>query len=186
MGLPSGANSRPLCAFKLCGPLPKYEFREEWGDFLDRISFAAYSWNRIWCPPCLGLPKVPLGAPKTEAQESGLSCFNWLGKKGCSRSIIDFLVANMIRPMRFGSRRPSEFVLETWIRNRNALTEKAWEDGQSCFHLYNVIITELSNNHGDGLLWKRHLKSRAASNFIALIPSRLIHQMLANFFDVEF
>ena len=64
----------------------------------------------------------------------------------------------------------------------NALTEKAWEDGQSCTHLYNVIITELSNNHGDGLLRKRHLKSRAASNFIALIPSRLIRQMLANFF----
>ena len=100
--------------------------------------------------------------------------------------MIDFLVTNMIRPMRFGSRRPSEFVLETWIRNRNALTEKAWEDGQSCTHLYNVIITEVSNNDGDGLLRKRHLKSRAASNFIALIPSRLIHQMLANFFDVEF
>ena len=31
MGLPSGANSRPPCAFKLCSPLPKYEFREEGG-----------------------------------------------------------------------------------------------------------------------------------------------------------
>ena len=43
-------------------------------------------------------------------------------------------------------------------------------------------IREVSNNDGDGLLRKRHLKSRAASNFIALIPSRLIRQMLANFF----
>ena len=33
---------------------------------------------------------------------------------------------------------------------------------------------------------KRHLKSHAASNFIALIPSRLIRQMMANFFGVEF
>ena len=43
-------------------------------------------------------------------------------------------------------------------------------------------IREVSNNDGDGLLRKRHLKSRAASNFIALIPSRLIRQMLAIFF----
>ena len=72
----------------------------------------------------------------------------------------------------------------------NALTEKAREDAQSCTHLYKrveqiycgFIITEVSNNGDDGLLRKRHLKSRAASNFIALIPSRLIRQMLANFF----
>ena len=38
-------------------------------------------------------------------------------------------------------------------------------------------------------LRKRHLKSsriRAASNFIALIPFRLLRQMLANVFGVEF
>ena len=29
MGVPSDANSRPPCTSKLCGPLPKYEFREE-------------------------------------------------------------------------------------------------------------------------------------------------------------
>ena len=37
MGVPSGANSRPPCASKLCSPVPKYEFREEGaggGDFL--------------------------------------------------------------------------------------------------------------------------------------------------------
>ena len=35
MGVPNGANSQPPCAFKLCSPLPKYEFREEGaGDFL--------------------------------------------------------------------------------------------------------------------------------------------------------
>ena len=34
MGVPSGASSRPPCASKLCGPVPKYEFREEGGDFL--------------------------------------------------------------------------------------------------------------------------------------------------------
>ena len=33
---------------------------------------------------------------------------------------------------------------------------------------------------------KRHLKSDAASNFITLIPSRLICQMLAIFSAVEF
>ena len=35
MGIPSGANSRPLCASKLCGPAPKYEFHVEGGDFRD-------------------------------------------------------------------------------------------------------------------------------------------------------
>ena len=35
MGVPNGANSQPPCAFKLCSPLPKYEFREAGaGDFL--------------------------------------------------------------------------------------------------------------------------------------------------------
>ena len=35
MGVPSGANSRPPCASKVCSPVPKYEFREEGaGDFL--------------------------------------------------------------------------------------------------------------------------------------------------------
>ena len=29
MLVPSGAKSRPPCASKLCGPVPKYEFREE-------------------------------------------------------------------------------------------------------------------------------------------------------------
>ena len=31
MLVPSGANSRPPCASKLCGPVPKYEFHEEEG-----------------------------------------------------------------------------------------------------------------------------------------------------------
>ena len=37
MGVPSGANSRPLWASKLCGPVPKYEFHVEGGggDFVD-------------------------------------------------------------------------------------------------------------------------------------------------------
>ena len=33
MGVPSGASSRPPCASKLYGPVPKYEFREEGGIF---------------------------------------------------------------------------------------------------------------------------------------------------------
>ena len=48
----------------------------------------------------------------------------------------------------------------------NALTEKAWEDAQSCTHLYKrveqiycgFIITEVSNNGGDGLLRETSLK----------------------------
>lgn len=40
--------------------------------------------------------KVPLGVPKTMAQESDLWGFNSLGKGDCSYSIIDFLFANMI------------------------------------------------------------------------------------------
>ena len=48
----------------------------------------------------------------------------------------------------------------------NALTEKAWEDAQSCTHLYKrveqiycgLIITEVSNNGGDGLLRETSLK----------------------------
>ena len=50
MGVPSGANSRPLWASKLCGPVPKYEFHVErggGGGFCGLISFVAYSWNRI-------------------------------------------------------------------------------------------------------------------------------------------
>ena len=31
MLVPSGAKSRPPCVSKLCGPVPKYEFREEEG-----------------------------------------------------------------------------------------------------------------------------------------------------------
>ena len=31
MLVPSGAKSRPPCASKLCGPVSKYEFREEGG-----------------------------------------------------------------------------------------------------------------------------------------------------------
>ena len=31
MGVPSGASIRSPCASKLCGPVPKYEFREEGG-----------------------------------------------------------------------------------------------------------------------------------------------------------
>ena len=33
MGVPSGANNRPPCASKFCGPVSKYEFREEGGVF---------------------------------------------------------------------------------------------------------------------------------------------------------
>ena len=40
--------------------------------------------------------KGPLGAPKTMVQKSHLSGFNGLGKEECSRSIMDYLVANMI------------------------------------------------------------------------------------------
>ena len=58
MGVPSGANSQPPCSSKLCGPVPKYKFSDDRGDFLALISFAAYSWNRILCPPRLGLPCV--------------------------------------------------------------------------------------------------------------------------------
>ena len=39
MGIPSGANSRPLCDSKLCDPLPKYEFLVEGGDFSGLINF---------------------------------------------------------------------------------------------------------------------------------------------------
>ena len=59
MRVVSGANSRPPCASKLCGPVPKYEFRDGGGGgggFSGLISFAAYSWNRILRPPGLGLP----------------------------------------------------------------------------------------------------------------------------------
>ena len=58
MGIPSGANSRPPCASKLCGPEPKYEFGEVWGDFLDYLALAAYSWNRILLPSGLVLPCI--------------------------------------------------------------------------------------------------------------------------------
>ena len=95
---------------------------------------------------------------------------------------------------RFGSRGLSKFVLETWLRNcidREGLGRRAklypfiQMGGANVMWVH--YIREVSNNYGDGLLRKRHLKSRAASNFIALIPSRLIRQMLAIFFfDVEF
>ena len=49
MGVPSGANSRPPCASKLCGPVPKYEFPEE-GGFSGLISFSAHSLKRILRP----------------------------------------------------------------------------------------------------------------------------------------
>ena len=35
MGVPRGANSRPLCASNLCGPVPKYKFHVEGGDSRD-------------------------------------------------------------------------------------------------------------------------------------------------------
>ena len=35
MGVPWGANSRPLHASKICGPVQKYEFHVEGGDFVD-------------------------------------------------------------------------------------------------------------------------------------------------------
>ena len=57
MGVPNGANSRLPCASRLCGPVPKYEFCKEWG-YSGLISFAAYSWNRIFCPSGLGLACV--------------------------------------------------------------------------------------------------------------------------------
>ena len=96
---------------------------------------------------------------------------------------------------RFGSRGLSKFVSETWLRkciDREGLGRRAklypfiQMGGANVMWVH--YIREVSNNYGDGLLRKRHLKSRAASNFIALIPSRLIRQMLANFFffDVEF
>ena len=57
MGVLSGANSRPPCASKLCGPVPKYEFPEE-GGFSGLISFSAHSLKRILRPLGLGLPCV--------------------------------------------------------------------------------------------------------------------------------
>ena len=49
-----------------------------------------------------------------------------------------------------------------------------------------VSVGSLSNNDGDS--YENVIKKwiRAATNFIALIPSRLILQMLANVFGVEF
>ena len=48
MGVPCGANSRPLRASKICGPVQKYEFHVEGGGgFCGLMSFVAYSWNRI-------------------------------------------------------------------------------------------------------------------------------------------
>ena len=35
MGVPCGANSRPLRASKICGPVQKYEFHVGGGDFVD-------------------------------------------------------------------------------------------------------------------------------------------------------
>ena len=90
---------------------------------------------------------------------------------------------------RFGSRGLSKFVLETWIRkciDREGLGRRAklypFIQPVGANVMWVHYIREVSNNDSDGLLRKRHLKSRAASNFIALIPSRLIRQMLAIFF----
>ena len=50
-----------------------------------------------------------------------------------------------------------------------------------------MVLESLSNNGGDGYT-KTSVKKcvLAALNFITLIPSRSIHQMLANFSGVEF
>ena len=59
MGVPRGVNSQPPCASKLYGHLPKYKLWRNGGEgFFLLISFAAYLWNRILCPPGLGLPCV--------------------------------------------------------------------------------------------------------------------------------
>ena len=47
-----------------------------------------------------------------------------------------------------------------------------------------VLVEILSNNYGDGYTKTSLKEIRAASNFIALMPSRLIRQMLANFSGV--
>jgi len=85
MGVPSGANSRPPCASKLCVPVPKYEFPEE-GGFSGLMSFSAHSLNRILRPLGLGLPRVgwykahletcqKLG-PRASSWAPTASCFN--------------------------------------------------------------------------------------------------------------
>ena len=96
MGVPSGANSRPPCASKLCGPVPKYEFPEE-GGFSGLISFSAHSLKRILRPLGLGLPCVgwykayletcqKLG-PRASSWARTASCFNlFLGVWNSCRS----------------------------------------------------------------------------------------------------
>ena len=96
MGVPSGANSRPPCASKLCGPVPKYEFPED-GGFSGLISFSAHSLKRILRPLGLGLPCVgwykayletcqKLG-PRASSWASTASCFNlFLGVWNSCRS----------------------------------------------------------------------------------------------------
>jgi len=49
-----------------------------------------------------------------------------------------------------------------------------------------VTIGSSSNNDGDGYENVTLKLNRVASDFIALIPSRLIREMLANAFVVEF
>ena len=72
------------------------------------ISFAACSWKRILRPPDLGLPCVgwyrayleirsPWGCRRQWPRNLICRAFNnWLGKRDCSLSILDFLVANVI------------------------------------------------------------------------------------------
>ena len=74
MGVPSGANSRPPCASKLCGPVPKYEFPEE-GGFSGLIIFSAHSLNRILRPLGLGLPCVGWYQAYLETSKTWASCF---------------------------------------------------------------------------------------------------------------
>ena len=71
-----------------------------------------------------------------------------------------------------------------------ALTEKAWEDAQSCTHLYKrveqiycgFIITEVSNNGGDGLLRETSLKKSRCFKLYRAYSISSNSPMLANFF----
>ena len=75
MGVPSGANSRPPCASKLRGPVPKYEFPED-GGFSGLISFSAHSFEKnfasfgSWFTMCRVVQSVFRDLSKTWA-----SCF---------------------------------------------------------------------------------------------------------------
>ena len=89
MGVPSGANSRPPCASKLCGPVPKYEFPEE-GGFSGLISFSAHSLKRILRPLGLGLPCVGWYKAYLETcQKLGPRASSWAPTASC---LICFLV----------------------------------------------------------------------------------------------